>query len=64
MVIKEIDGGTHDELMEEELRWAVEKHQRAGFTFEGEEPHHSYGRDLVSHWWSVELNAARATMDS
>jgi hypothetical protein len=26
--------------------------------------HHSYGRDLVSHWWSVELNAARATMDS
>jgi hypothetical protein len=26
-VIKEIDGGTHDELMEEELRWAVEKHR-------------------------------------
>jgi hypothetical protein len=25
--IKEIDGGTHDELMEEELRWAVEKHR-------------------------------------
>ena len=26
-IIRELDGGTHDELMEEELRWAVEKHR-------------------------------------
>ena len=26
-LIREIDGGTHDELMEDELRWAAEKHR-------------------------------------
>jgi ubiquinone/menaquinone biosynthesis C-methylase UbiE len=26
-LIREVDGGLHDELMEEELRWAVEKHR-------------------------------------
>jgi hypothetical protein len=25
--IREVDGGSHDELMDEELRWAVEKHR-------------------------------------
>jgi DNA-binding MarR family transcriptional regulator/GNAT superfamily N-acetyltransferase len=31
-------------------------YERAGFTLQGEEPHHSYGHDLVSQWWSLELN--------
>ncbi len=26
-LIREIDGGSHDELMDDELRWAAEKHR-------------------------------------
>ncbi len=31
-------------------------YERAGFLLQGEESHHSYGHDLVSQWWSLELN--------
>jgi GNAT superfamily N-acetyltransferase len=30
-------------------------YERAGFTLTGEEPHHSFGRDLVSQTWSRPL---------
>jgi DNA-binding MarR family transcriptional regulator/GNAT superfamily N-acetyltransferase len=30
-------------------------YERAGFKLLGEEPHHSYGHDLVSQWWVLDL---------
>lgn len=30
-------------------------YQRAGFTLDAEEPHHSYGHDLVGQYWSRDL---------
>ena len=30
-------------------------YERAGFTLLEEHPHHSYGKDLVSQWWSLNL---------
>ena len=31
-------------------------YERAGFKLLGEEPHHSYGHDLVSQWWVLDLD--------
>jgi RimJ/RimL family protein N-acetyltransferase len=30
-------------------------YERAGFRLTGEEPHHSFGHDLVSQTWDLEL---------
>ena len=30
-------------------------YERAGFKLLDEQPHHSYGHDLVSQWWVLDL---------
>jgi GNAT superfamily N-acetyltransferase len=43
------------------LEPAIRLYERAGFTLETEEPHHSFGRDLVAQTWSLELSPRSRT---
>jgi DNA-binding MarR family transcriptional regulator/N-acetylglutamate synthase-like GNAT family acetyltransferase len=43
------------------LEDAIRLYRRAGFTLDAEEPHHSFGRDLVAQTWALSLTPRSRT---